>query len=80
MVKSPGTRNQIMEKLQNAGISTRPGTHAVHMLNFYKKIMSINEDDFPESKKANNFSMSIPLHNQMVPEDYKYVVKIMRSI
>ena len=78
--KSPGTRNQIMEKLQNAGISTRPGTHAVHMLNYYKNIMSINEDDFPESKKANNFSMSIPLHNQMVPEDYKYVIKIMRSI
>ena len=33
--KSPFSRNRIMEKLQENGISTRPGTHAVHMLGYY---------------------------------------------
>ena len=33
--KHPYSRNEIMERLQEAGISTRPGTHAVHMLGFY---------------------------------------------
>ncbi|HTA63323.1 MAG TPA: DegT/DnrJ/EryC1/StrS family aminotransferase, partial [Bacteroidia bacterium] len=33
--KSPLKRNEIMEKLQQMGISTRPGTHAPHMLGYY---------------------------------------------
>ena len=70
--KSPGSRNQIMEKLQNAGISTRPGTHAVHMLSYYKNLMGINDFEFPNAKAANDFSMSIPLHNRMNKDDFKY--------
>ncbi len=78
--KSPGTRNEIMEKLQEAGISTRPGTHAVHMLNYYKDLMKVDENDFPGAKAANNYSMAIPLHNRMSPEDYEYVVNILKSL
>ena len=29
-------RNNLMDELQNEGISTRPATHAVHMLSYYK--------------------------------------------
>ena len=78
--KSPGSRNQIMEKLQNAGISTRPGTHAVHMLSYYKNLMGINDFEFPNAKAANDFSMSIPLHNRMNKDDFKYVVKVIKSL
>ncbi|MBM77138.1 MAG: perosamine synthetase [Crocinitomicaceae bacterium] len=78
--KSPGSRSQIMEKLQNAGISTRPGTHAVHMLSYYKNLMGINDFEFPNAKAANDFSMSIPLHNRMNKDDFKYVVKVIKSL
>jgi len=78
--KAPMKRNDIMEFLQQNGISTRPGTHAVHMLNYYKELYNINADDFPGARDANNFSMSIPLHNRMVKEDYEYVVKMLKSI
>jgi perosamine synthetase len=73
-VKAPFSRNEIMEKLQEVGISTRPGTHAVHMLNYYKELLRCDENDFPGAKAANDFSMSIPLHNRMTKEDYEYVV------
>ncbi|MCP4121429.1 MAG: DegT/DnrJ/EryC1/StrS family aminotransferase [Bacteroidetes bacterium] len=78
--KSPKTRNEIMEILQQKGIATRPGTHAVHMLNFYRDLMDIKEDDFPGAKIANNRSMSIPLHNRMTKEDFQYVVEALKSI
>ena len=78
--KAPFSRNQIMEKLQDMGISTRPGTHAVHMLDYYKKLMNIHEDDFPGAKACNNFTMAIPLHNRMNAEDYNYVVEAIKSI
>ena len=78
--KSPLSRNDLMEYLQLKGISTRPGTHAVHMLNFYKEKFGIKPEDFPEAKKANDFSMAIPLHNRMVKEDYEYVVDALRAV
>ena len=78
--KAPCTRNEMMERLQNAGISTRPGTHAPHMLEYYANKYQITPDDFPGARDANNFSMSIPLFNKMTKEDYEYVVYNLRNI
>jgi dTDP-4-amino-4,6-dideoxygalactose transaminase len=78
--KAPISRNQIMEKLQENGISTRPGTHAVHMLNFYAQKYNVKASDFPGAKTANDMSMAIPLHNRMVAEDYYYVVEVLKSL
>lgn len=78
--KSPIKRNDLMEYLQQKGISTRPGTHAVHMLGFYKNTFNIQPMDYPGAYAANEFSMSIPLHNKMVKEDYEYIVEILKGI
>jgi len=78
--KAPCTRNEIMEKLQERGISTRPGTHAVHMLHFYADRYNLTPDDFPGARIANDYSMAIPLHNRMTAEDYQYVVDALKSI
>lgn len=78
--KSPIKRNDLMEYLQQKGISTRPGTHAVHMLGFYKNTFNIKPSDYPGARSANEYSMSIPLHNRMVREDYEYIVDILKGI
>jgi dTDP-4-amino-4,6-dideoxygalactose transaminase len=78
--KAPCSRNEIMERLQNLGISTRPGTHAVHMLNYYKELYALRAEDYPGAMAANNYSMAIPLHNRMVKEDYEYIVHCLKSL
>jgi perosamine synthetase len=78
--KSPIKRNDLMEYLQQKGISTRPGTHAVHMLGFYKNTFNIQPMDYPGAYAANEYSMSIPLHNKMVKEDYEYIVEVLKGI
>ena len=78
--KSPLKRNEIMEKLQQMGVSTRPGTHAPHMLGYYAEKYNIRPDDFPGARDCNNYSMSIPLFNKMTEEDYEYVVYALKSI
>ncbi len=78
--KSPIKRNDLMEHLQQKGISTRPGTHAVHMLGFYAKKFNIKPSDYPGAYACNEYSMSIPLHNKMVKEDYEYIVDALLSI
>ena len=78
--KSPMTRNQMMEKLQEKGVSTRPGTHAVHMLSYYRNKYKHKASDFPGAALANDCSMAIPLHNRMSPEDYQYVVNVIKGL
>ena len=77
---APEPRNDIMEKLQQQGISTRPGTHAVHMLTFYSQKYDLKPHDYPGAKDANDNSMSIPLHNRMSADDYKYVVRVIKTL
>lgn len=78
--KSPASRNEIMKRLYDEGIATRPGTHAVHMLGLYKNLYNLKDDDYPGARDANNFSMAIPLHNKMTEKDYEYVVECLKAI
>lgn len=78
--KAPMPRNEIMDLLQQQGIATRPGTHAVHMLKFYKEKYDINPDDFPGAKACDSNTMAIPLHNKMVKEDFDYVIEALKAI
>lgn len=78
--KAAKSRNEMMEHLQAKGISTRPGTHAVHMLGYYKNRYGLTANDFPAARDCDRYSMAIPLHNKMDPEDYEYVVKTIKEI
>lgn len=78
--KAPMPRNDIMDILQQKGIATRPGTHAVHMLTFYKEKYEIKSEDFPGTKACDKNTMAIPLHNKMVKEDFDYVIEALHAI
>ncbi len=78
--KSPFSRNAIMELLQEKGISTRPGTHAIHMLGYYSRKNNFSPHDFPAAQIANDYSISIPLHNNMEKDDFKYIVNTLKSL
>lgn len=77
---APLPRNEIMQHLESLGISTRPGTHAVHMLGYYRERYGLSADDFPVARDCDRLTMSIPLHNRMTAEDYEYVVRELRQI
>jgi len=77
---APAPRNALMERLQASGISTRPGTHAVHMLGLYRDRFDFTPDDFPGARDCDQNTMAIPLHNCMSEEDYDYVIDAIRSL
>jgi dTDP-4-amino-4,6-dideoxygalactose transaminase len=77
---APLPRNTIMEHLQAAGISTRPGTHAVHMLGYYRERFQIKASDYPHARDCDAHTMAIPLHNRMSAADYAYVVDRLHSL
>ena len=69
-------RNTWMEALQNAGISTRPATHSVHMLGYYRDKYDLTESDFPNAFAANDCSISLPLFHGMTDDEQDYVIEI----
>jgi dTDP-4-amino-4,6-dideoxygalactose transaminase len=68
------SRNNWMDRLQQLGISTRPATHAVHMLSFYQHKYSLKPEDFPNAFAANDCSISLPLFHGMSQEEQGYVI------
>jgi len=73
------TRNAWMDDLQKAGISTRPATHAVHMLSFYRQKYRLKPEDFPNAFAANDCSISLPLFHGMTDSERQYVISVVRG-
>jgi len=67
-------RNRWMEALQAAGISTRPATHAVHMLTYYAEKYDLRPEDFPNARVANDCSISLPLFHGMTDTDKTHLI------
>ncbi|MDY7109708.1 MAG: DegT/DnrJ/EryC1/StrS family aminotransferase [Planctomycetota bacterium] len=78
--RAPCSRNEIMQRLHALGISTRPGTHAVHALGFYRDRFGARESDCPVALECAARTLAIPLHNAMGPPEYDRVVEALRSI
>ena len=64
-----------MEELFARGISTRPATHAVHLLSYYKHKYSIKYDDYPNAFLADKCGISFPLFHGLTDEEQGYVIE-----
>ena len=73
-------RNKFMMKLEEKGISTRQGTHAVHSLTYYKQKYNLKEWDYPNSFIADRLSITLPLYVEMTEEEFEYVIENIKSI
>lgn len=77
--QAPITRDALMDALQAVGIATRPGTHAVHRLGYYRDRFGFASDDYPGARDSELTSMALPLHNRMTEQDVHRVVAAIRD-
>jgi len=68
-------RNAWMDRLQKVGVSTRPATHAVHMLTYYRNKYGLSPTDFPMAFAANDCSISLPLFHGMTEAEQDFVIE-----
>lgn len=78
--KAPVKRDHLMEILHERRISTRPGTHALHMLGYYARTYGLRPEDFPSARDCDANTLALPLHNRMTPDDYLYVVRTLKEV
>ena len=72
-------RNALMLSLADAGIQTRPGTHAVHRLGYYAQKYDIRADQFPQANTCEDTTITLPIFPGMVEADRMHVVDALRA-
>lgn len=72
-------RNKFMNYLFEKGISTRPGTHAVHNLTFYKEKYSIKSESFLNSLIADKCSIAFPVFPSLKEEESDYIIECIKN-
>ncbi len=67
-------RNRLMAELDKVGIATRQGTHATHLLGYYREKYGYQPDDLPGAKACDRLSLALPLYVQFSEPDQDFVV------
>jgi dTDP-4-amino-4,6-dideoxygalactose transaminase len=68
-------RNALMGRLETAGVATRPGTHAVHLLGYYHKKYGLSPEAFPNALFADHLSLALPIYPQMTDAEQDFVLE-----
>ena len=69
-----------MTSLFERGISTRPATHAVHMLEYYKNKYLLKPEDYPNAFIADRCSISFPLFDGLKDDEQEYIIEEVKKI
>lgn len=77
---APAGRDDLMDELERLGISTRPGTHAIHTLAYYRDRFGYKYERYPNAAASAARSLAVPLHNQMTEDDFIYVAEAIHRV
>jgi len=81
VIRIPGAyrqgRNRIMSILDQAGITTRPGTHCVPNTEYYKEKYNLVPGDFPISSSLEDETITLPLFPGMLEKDVDKVADVL---
>jgi dTDP-4-amino-4,6-dideoxygalactose transaminase len=75
---APGARvdrNGVMRALYDAGVSTRPGTHAVTDLGSFRGRFAEPIGGCVTATSLESSTIALPLHGRMSDDDYDHVVE-----
>ena len=75
LIKISKNRNKFMDGLANAGIGTRPPTHAIHTLSYYRNKYELSPHDYPSAWAANLCGFSIPIFPGLTEKDQDFVIE-----
>lgn len=72
-------RDRLLRLLAEAGIGTRPGTHAPPLQAYYAEKYGYGPQDFPAAFQAERLSITLPLYPQMTATEQEYVVQTLKN-
>ena len=74
LLKISEERDRFMQYLANKGIGTRPPTHAIHTLSYYKEKYKIKPEEYPRAWAVNLCGFSLPIFPGLTDEEQNIVI------
>jgi dTDP-4-amino-4,6-dideoxygalactose transaminase len=72
-------RNGVMSAMALAEMQSRPGTHAVHRLGYYRNKYGLKPEQFPNAATAEDTTITLPLVPFMRESEQAHVVEVVRK-
>lgn len=69
----------VLKTLRNAGIEANIGTHALHLLQFYRDKYGYDPSDCPNAAELYSQGLALPFYNGMTLESSEQVVRTLRK-
>jgi perosamine synthetase len=74
------SRDEIIKRLRQEGISSKPYLPSIHLFDFYRKEFSYKEGDFPVSEDVSRYSLALPFYVGLKKKDIGYIVNKLINI
>lgn len=78
--KSPLTRNELIDRLSEAGVGTSVHYKPLHRMTYYRNYYNLIPDNFPNSEKLWQGNLSLPIYPFMTLEQLDYVVATIKNL
>jgi dTDP-4-amino-4,6-dideoxygalactose transaminase len=77
---TPKKRDEILWRLQDAGIGVAVNYRPIHLLSYYRKTFGYKEGDFPVAEDIGARTISLPLYPSLKEEELKAVTSTLKNI
>jgi dTDP-4-amino-4,6-dideoxygalactose transaminase len=74
MVELESARDGLIAHLAEAGVGSRPGTHAPALATVYRDKYAVRPEDVPQAATAEASTIALPLYAGMTRDDLEYVI------
>ncbi len=78
-IKPPAQRDEVLRRLQIAGVPSRPYFTPIHLQPFYRDKFGYQRGDFPVTEYLGDVSLALPFSSVMTEEQVNYVCQQCRA-
>ena len=78
-IKPPASRDEVMRRLQEQSIPSRPYFTPIHLQPFYREKFGYQRGDFPVTEYLGDVSLALPFSGVMTEEQVDYVCQCLRA-
>ena len=69
-----------MIQMEDAGIGTSVHYRPLHRMTYYKETYHLNPDDFPNTERIWNGTVSLPIYPDLTNSELEYICQTIKEI
>jgi dTDP-4-amino-4,6-dideoxygalactose transaminase len=78
--EAPVSRNEFIKLLAKEGIGTSVHYKPLHRMTYYKETYHLNPEDFPNTERIWNGTVSLPIYPDLKDDELKYICQTIKRI